>query len=154
MSRNGTMDEDIDPNQFYEQLCQLIESTQKKMASTTHGYEALREDSINYIEGSFYSNLIRLYEKNLNGDFFKMVKMNRRDRAYLLSILKPFFKNANDTYDEVYNKGEVDFFMYLDFRRAIYNFGDDAYWLLLGVEKYADIIRCEHRIIQFKNDIL
>lgn len=148
------MDEPQDENPFYDQLCQLIDSTMRKMASSTHGYEALKEDSINYIEGAFYSNLIRLFEKNLNDDFFKMVKMSRRDRSYLLSILKPFFKSANDTYDEVYNKGEVDFFLYQEFRKVIYNFGDDVYWLLLGVEKYADMIKCEHRIIQFKNDIL
>ncbi len=143
------MQDGEDQNQFYDQLCQLIASTQKKMASATHGYEALKGDSINYIEGAFYSNLIRLLEKN-----FTMVKMSKRDRQYLSSILKPYFTSANETHNEVYNKGEVDFFMYQDFRKAIYNFGDDVYWLLLGVEKYADMIRCEHRIIQFKNDIL
>jgi hypothetical protein len=148
------MVEEDNDSQFYDQLCQLIASNQKKMSSATHGYEALREDSINYIEGAFYSNLIRLFEKNLNEDFFKMVKMNRRDRQYLFSILKPYFSSASETHDEVYNKGEVDFFLYQEFRKAVYNFGDDTYWLLLGVEKYADIIRCEHRIIQFKNDIL
>lgn len=143
-----------DQNPFYDQLIQLIDSTEKKMLSTTHRYEPLKEDAMNYVEGAFYSNLIRLFRKNLNPEFFQTVNMSPRDRHYLESILKPYFERANQTFEEVYNKGEVDFFLYQDFRRTIYEFGDDAYWLLLGVEKYAEIIRCEHRIIQFKNEVL
>jgi hypothetical protein len=141
-------------NPFFDQLEQLILSTQEKMRSTTHRYAPLLDDSINYIEGALYSNLIRLYEKNLNEKFFQMVRMNRRDRQQLLSLLNPFFRRAKETHDEVYNKGEVDFQFYQDFRRIIYGFGDDTYWLLLGVERYADLIRCEHRVIQFKNEML
>jgi len=90
----------------------------------------------------------------VNEKFFRVVNMSRKDRQQLLAILRPYFDRANATYEEIYNKGEVDFQMYQDFRRAIYEFGDDAYWLLLGVERYADVIRCEHRIIQFKNELL
>ncbi len=148
------MPEEESENPFYEQLEKLIRSTQLKMRTTTHRYAPLIDDMINYVEGALYSNLIRLYQKNMNEEFFEMVKMNRRDRQQLRNLLEPFFTRANETYEEIFNKGEVDFLMYQDFRRTIYGFGDDAYWLLLGVEKYADIIRCEHRIIQFKNDLL
>ncbi len=148
------MTEEEPENPFYVQFDQLIVSTQKKIRTTTHRYAPLIDDTINYIEGALYSNLIRLYEKNLNDHFFDLVRMNKRDRQQLRIILQNYFKRANETYDEVYNKGEVDFLLYQDFRRTIYAFGDDAYWLLLGVEKYADIIRCEHRIIQFKNDLI
>ena len=141
-------------NPFYDQLCQLISSTQKKIGTTTHRYAPLKDDMINYVEGAFYSNLIRLYQKNLNMGFFELVQMSSKDKIYLKNILDPFFQRSKDTHEEVYNKGEIDFHIYQDFRRSIYDFGDDAYWLLLGVEKYADIIRCEHRIIQFKNDLL
>ncbi|OYT45598.1 hypothetical protein B6U90_02975 [Thermoplasmatales archaeon ex4484_6] len=148
------MKEEEDQNPFYDQLCQLIGSTQKRIKSSPHHYAALREDTINYIEGAFYANLVRLFQKNLNEKFFRVVNMSRKDRQQLLAILRPYFDRANATYEEIYNKGEVDFQMYQDFRRAIYEFGDDAYWLLLGVERYADVIRCEHRIIQFKNELL
>ncbi|MCK7483189.1 MAG: hypothetical protein M0C28_43655 [Candidatus Moduliflexus flocculans] len=53
----------------------------------------------------------------------------------------PFFDRAKVTFESTYNEGEVDFQLYQEFRRTIYEFGDDAYWLLLGVEKYADVIR-------------
>ncbi|MBN1389157.1 MAG: hypothetical protein JXA22_00785 [Candidatus Thermoplasmatota archaeon] len=138
---------------FYGSLCQLIEGTERTMRSTTHRYAPLHDDAINYVEGAFYSNLIRLYQQNLNVKFFKMVKMSKNDRNALLGLLHPFFKNATDTSESTYNKGEVDFHMYQDFRKTIYDFGDDTYWLLLGVERYADLIKCEHRIIQFKNEV-
>jgi len=138
---------------FYDSLCQLIEGTEKIMRSTTHRYEPLQNDAVNYIEGAFYSNLIRLFQQNLNQKFFKLVKMSRPDREQLIELLRPFFKRAKDTSESSYNKGEMDFYVYQDFRKTLYDFGDDAYWLLLGVEKYADIIKCEHRIIQFKNEI-
>lgn len=138
---------------FYDTLCQLIEGTEKIMRSTTHRYAPLHNDAINYVEGAFYSNLIKLYKQNLNSRFFKMVRMKKKDSEALFDLLRPFFKRAKDTAESTYNKGEVDFHVYQDFRRTIYDFGDDVYWLLLGVERYADIIRCEHRIIQFKNEI-
>jgi hypothetical protein len=138
---------------FYENLCQLIENTEKIMRSTTHRYAPLQDDAINYVEGAFYANLIRLYQQNLNQKFFRVVKMSKSDKEELLGILRPFFRRAKDTSESSFNKGEIDFHIYQDFRRAIYDFGDDAYWLLLGVEKYADLIRCEHRIIQFKNEV-
>lgn len=138
---------------FYDNLCQLIEGTEKIMRSTTHKYAPLQDDAVNYVEGAFYSNLIRLYQQNLNAKFFDLVKMSRRDKEELVTGLKPFFLRAKDTAESSFNKGEVDFHFYQDFRRAIYDFGDDAYWLLLGVEKYADLIKCEHRLIQFKNEL-
>ena len=138
---------------FYDNLSQLIEGTEKIMRSTTHRYAPLQDDAINYLEGAFYANLIRLLQQNLNDKFFKVVKMSKKDREELLNLLRPFFKKAKDTSESSFNKGEIDFHFYQDFRRSIYDFGDDAYWLLLGVEKYADIIRCEHRIIQFKNEV-
>jgi hypothetical protein len=138
---------------FYDNLSQLIEGTEKIMRSTTHRYAPLQDDAINYLEGAFYANLIRLLQQNLNDKFFKVVKMSKKDREELLNILRPFFKRAKDTSESSFNKGEMDFHLYQDFRRSIYDFGDDAYWLLLGVEKYADIIKCEHRIIQFKNEV-
>ncbi|MBN1539674.1 MAG: hypothetical protein JW939_05970 [Candidatus Thermoplasmatota archaeon] len=138
---------------FYDSLCQLIEGTEKIIRSTTHRYAPLHDDAINYVEGAFYSNLIKLYRQNLNARFFKNVKMTKKDSEALLELLRPFFKRAKDTADSTFNKGEVDFHVYQDFRRTIYDFGDDAYWLLLGVERYADVIRCEHRMIQFKNEI-
>jgi hypothetical protein len=139
---------------FYDNLCQLIEGTERIMRSTTHKYAPLQDDAVNYVEGAFYSNLIRLFQQNLNEKFFRLVKMSKRDKDELVSGLKPFFSRAKDTSESSFNKGEVDFHLYQDFRRAIYDFGDDAYWLLLGVEKYADLIKCEHRIIQFKNEVL
>ena len=138
---------------FYKNLCQLIDSSEKIMDSTTHKYAPLKEDIVNYVEGAFYSNLIKLYRNNLNKKFFNMVNISKDDRDYLLDILSPFFEKAEQTSNSSFNKGNVDFHLYQDFRRLIYDFGDDVYWLLLGVEKYADIIRCEHRIIQFKNEI-
>ena len=138
---------------FYDNLCQLIESTERIMRSTTHKYAPLRNDAVNYLEGAFYSNLIKLYKNNLNKKFFDMVNITEDDREYFLELLHPFFSKADDTSESSFNKGEVDFHVYQDFRRIIYDFGDDVYWLLLGVEKYADIIRCEHRIIQFKNEM-
>jgi hypothetical protein len=138
---------------FYDNLCQLIEKSENIMSSTTHKYAPLKEDIVNYVEGAYYSNLIKLYRNNLNKKFFKMVKISDDDRDYLVDILKPFFEKAEQTSNSSFNKGNVDFHLYQDFRRLIYDFGDDVYWLLLGVEKYADIIRCEHRIIQFKNEL-
>ena len=138
---------------FYDSLCQLIEGTEKIMRSTTHRYAPLQDDAVNYVEGAFYSNMIRLFQQNLNEKFFRLVKMRKDDSEELLNLLRPFFRRAKDTAESSFNKGEVDFHIYQDFRRTIYDFGDDAYWLLLGVEKYADIIRCEHRVIQFKNEI-
>lgn len=139
---------------FYDNLCQLIEGTEKIMRSTTHKYAPLQDDAVNYVEGAFYSNLIRLFQQNLNDKFFRLVKMSKKDRDELVNGLRPFFLRAKDTSESSFNKGEVDFHLYQDFRRAIYNFGDDSYWLLLGVEKYADLIKCEHRIIQFKNEVV
>jgi len=138
---------------FYDSLCQLIEGTEKIMRSTTHRYEPLQDDAVNYVEGAFYSNLIKLFQQNLNEKFFRLVRMSRTDREELQEVLKPFFKRAKDTSESSYNKGEMDFYVYQEFRKTLYDFGDDAYWLLLGVEKYADMIKCEHRIIQFKNEI-
>jgi hypothetical protein len=139
---------------FYDNLCQLIENTERIMRSTTHKYAPLQDDAINYVEGALYSNLIRLYQQNLNDKFFRLVKMSRRDKEELIEGLQPFFTRAKDTSESSFNKGEVDFYLYQDFRRAIYDFGDDAYWLLLGVERYSDMIKCEHRIIQFKNEVI
>ena len=139
---------------FYDNLCQLIEKTEKIMRSTTHKYAPLQRDAVNYVEGAFYSNMVRLYQTNLNEKFFKVVKMTRQDRDDLLDLLRPFFKKAKETSESSFNKGEVDFHLYQDFRRITFDFGDDAYWLLLGVEKYADLIKCEHRIIQFKNELV
>lgn len=139
---------------FFDNLNQMLESTLGKVRSTTHKFAPIQDDVVNYIEGSFYSNLIRLYKNNLNDRFFSLVKMKNEDKKILLSELQPFFERAKVTFESTYNEGEVDFHLYQEFRRSIYEFGDDAYWLLLGVEKYADIIRCEHRIIQFKNDLL
>lgn len=139
---------------FYDNLCQLIDKTERIARSTTHKYAPLQGDTVNYVEGAFYSNLIRLYQTNLNDKFFKVVKMNRNDRDDLLDLLDPFFRRSKETSESSFNKGEVDFHSYQDFRRIIFDFGDDAYWLLLGVEKYAEIIKCEHRIIQFKNELV
>ncbi|MFW3146665.1 MAG: hypothetical protein ACMUIE_07625 [Thermoplasmatota archaeon] len=139
---------------FYDNLCQLIESTEKIIRSTTHKYAPLHEDAVNYVEGAFYSNMIRLYQNNLNEKFFKLVKMNGEDRRDLNDLLGPYFEKAKETSESTFNKGEVDFHLYQDFRRTLYDFGDDTYWLLLGVERYAQILKCEHRIIQFKNEIL
>jgi hypothetical protein len=138
---------------FYDNLCQLIEGTERTMRSTTHKYAPLQEDVINYVEGAFYANLIRLYQNNLNDKFFRVVKMSSKDRGELMDLLRPFFKKARDTAESSYNKGEVTFHLYQEFRSTLYDFGDDVYWLLLGVERYAEIIRCEHRIIQFKNEV-
>jgi len=138
---------------FYDNLCQLIEGTERTMRSTTHKYAPLQDDVINYVEGAFYANLIRLYQNNMNDKFFRVVKMKGSDREELMNLLRPFFKKAKDTAESSYNKGEVTFHLYQEFRGLLYDFGDDVYWLLLGVEKYADIIRCEHRIIQFKNEV-
>ncbi|MCU0799545.1 MAG: hypothetical protein MUC62_07735 [Candidatus Thermoplasmatota archaeon] len=139
---------------FFDNLNQMLESTLGKVRSTTHKFAPIQDDVVNYIEGSFYSNLIRLYENNLNDKFFTLVKMKKDDKKALLEELSPFFDRAKVTFESTYNEGEVDFQLYQEFRRTIYEFGDDAYWLLLGVEKYADVIRCEHRIIQFKNDLI
>ena len=141
-------------NVFFENLCQLIEGTEKIMRSTTHKYAPLQVDAVNYVEGAFYSNLIRLFRNNLNKKFFNMVKMGKEDTTELNLQLIPFFEKADATAESNFNQGEVDFHLYQDFRRTIYDFGDDVYWLLLGVEKYADLIRCEHRIIQFKNEVM
>ena len=138
------------PSAFYDEFCQLIENTRKVIDSTTHKFRPLHGDMANYVEGAFYSNLIRLYKKNLNVKYFRKVKMSKDDRVMLWNLLKPYFKRADESYDNVYNKGEVDFHVYQDFRSTIFDFGSDAYWLLLGVERYADIITCEHRLIQFK----
>jgi len=139
---------------FFDDLNLMLESTLGKVRSTTHKFAPIQDDVVNYIEGSFYSNLIRLYQNNLNDRFFTLVKMKKDDKNALLLELSPFFERSKVTFESTYNEGEVDFHLYQDFRRAIYEFGDDAYWLLLGVEKYADVIRCEHRIIQFKNDLI
>ena len=141
-------------NVFFDDLNQMLEATLNKVRSTTHKFAPIHEDVVNYVEGSFYSNLIRLYQNNLNERFFALVKMKKEDKKALLEELGPFFDRARVTFESTYNEGEVGFHVYQDFRKTIYDFGDDAYWLLLGVEKYADIIRCEHRIIQFKNDLL
>ena len=140
-------------NAFFDNLCQLIEATEKMMRSTTHKYAPLAEDAVNYVEGAFYSNLIRLYQNNLNEKFFETVRMGKRDRDRFMDLVGPYFERALETHESTFNKGEMDFFVYQDFRRIVYEFGDDTYWLLLGVERYADVIRCEHRLIQFKNEI-
>ncbi|MGA1819551.1 MAG: hypothetical protein ACMUHU_00935, partial [Thermoplasmatota archaeon] len=96
---------------FYDSLCQLIEGTEKIMRSTTHRYEPLQDDAVNYVEGAFYSNLIRLYQQNLNEKFFKMVRMSMTDRGELQEVMRPFFKRAKDTSESSYNKGEMDFYV-------------------------------------------
>ena len=146
-------DEDTS-NLFYDNLCQLIAGTENVIRSASHKFLAIQEDGINYVEGTFYSNLILLFKRNLSPGYFKVVHMDKEDALELKRRLKPFFKRAEDTTRNIYNKGEVTFILYQDFRKVIYNFGDDSYWLLLGTERYADIIACEHRIITFKNDML
>jgi hypothetical protein len=140
-------------SEFYDNLCRLIDSTMKKVRSSTHGYSDLIEDTMNYVIGAYYANLIRLYQHNLNERFYRLVGMNREEREELHYRLAPYFRRANETDESVFNKGDLNFNVYQDFRSEIYEFGDDAYWLLLGVEEYANVIRCEHRIIQFKTDI-
>lgn len=139
--------------EFFDNLCSLIEVTERKIMRSTHGYEPLIEDAINYVMGAYYANLIRLYQHNLNKEFFDLVRMSNEDRRELLHRLHPFFKRANETDESVFNKGELNFEVYQKFRRTIYNFGDDAYWLLLGVEEYADTIKCEHRLIKFRTEL-
>ena len=139
--------------EFYDKLCRLIDSTERRIKESTHRYGPLVEDTINYVIGAYYANLIRLYQHNLNRDFFQMVGMDPEDRKELLHRLYPFFKRANETDESVFNKGELNFDVYQDFRKTIYDFGDDAYWLLLGVEEYADTIKCEHRLIGFKTEL-
>ncbi|MGA1820958.1 MAG: hypothetical protein ACMUIG_00365 [Thermoplasmatota archaeon] len=141
-------------NEFYDNLCRLIDMTERKIRSSTHHYGPLVVDAVNYVTGAFYANLIRLYQHNMNEEFFRTVDMSREDQEELRYRLNPFFHRANVTDESVFNEGDLNFFVYQDFRRTIYDFGDDAYWLLLGVEGHADIIRCEHRIIKFKTDIL
>jgi hypothetical protein len=149
------MAEELTPaNEFYDNLCRLIDMTERNIRKSTHHYGPLVVDAVNYVTGAFYANLIRLYQHNMNEGFFKTVDMTREDRDELIYRLTPFFKRANITDESVFNEGELNFYVYQDFRRTIYDFGDDAYWLLLGVEEHADIIRCEHRIIKFKTDIL
>lgn len=141
-------------NEFYDKLCRLIYMTERKIRSSTHHYEPLVIDAVNYVTGAFYANLIRLYQHNMNEGFFKTVDMSPEDRDELLYRLSPFFHRANITDESVFNEGDLNFQVYQDFRRTVYDFGDDAYWLLLGVEEHAGIIKCEHRIIKFKTDIL
>jgi hypothetical protein len=140
-------------NAFYANLSALIDTTERTIRNSTHNYIPLIDDAVNYVEAALYSNLIRLYAHNLNEDFFKRVRMGKDDRAEFLNIMAPYFLRARQTSESSYNQGEVDFTLYQEFRLAVHNFGDDAYWLLLGVEKYADIIACEHRVITFKNSM-
>jgi len=148
------MPEEPSDNPFYDNLSQLISGTENVIRSASHRFRPIQQDGINYVEGTFYSNIMLLFKHNLNVKYFKAVKMEKEDAVELRRRLAPFFKRAQDTTKNIYNKGEVDFLLYQDFRREVYDFGDDAYWLLLGVERYIDLIACELRIIQFKNDML
>lgn len=138
-------------NEFYANLSALIEATERTIRNSTHNYLPLIDDAVNYVEASLYSNLIRLYAHNLNEDFFKRVRMAKEDKRDFMGLMSPYFLRAKQTSECSYNMGEVDFDLYQEFRLAVHGFGDDAYWLLLGVEKYADVIACEHRLITFKN---
>jgi hypothetical protein len=140
-------------NEFYANLSALIDTTERTIRNSTHNYLPLIDDAVNYVEAALYSNLIRLYAHNLNEDFFKRVRMGKDDRIEFLNIMSPFFIRAKQTSESSYNQGDVDFSLYQEFRLAVHNFGDDSYWLLLGVEKYADLISCEHRLITFKNSM-
>jgi len=147
------MDVKGENNEFYRNLSSLVDGTERTIRESTHNYIALIDDAVNYVEASLYSNLIRLYQHNLNDAFFERVKMNPRDREDLLALLQDYFERARATSEGNYNEGEVDFHLYQEFRSAIYDFGDDAYWLLLGMERYADLIACEHRLITFKRSM-
>jgi len=140
-------------NEFYRNLSQLIDATERTVRNSTHNYIPLLEDAANYVEAALYSNLIRLYEHNLNDSFFRKVNMGTEDRELLMDRTNVFFERAKATSESDYNVGEVDFHVYQDFRATIHDFGDDTYWLLLGVERYADLISCEHRLLAFKSSI-
>ena len=137
-------------NEFYKNLSQLIEATERTIRNSTHNYLPLIEDALNYVDAALYSNLIRLYEHNLTEEFYGKVKMGIEDRKEFMDIMGSYFERARITSESNYNQGEVDFHLYQDFRGAIHDFGDDVYWLLLGVEKYADLISCEHRVLAFR----
>ena len=138
-------------NEFYRNLSQLIDTTEKTIRNSTHNYLPLIEDAVNYVEAALYSNLIRLYQHNLNEDFFQKVKMGAEDRKEFTERMEGYFDRARTTSESSYNQGEVDFHLYQEFRGAVHDFGDDTYWLLLGVERYADLITCEHRLLAFKS---
>ena len=147
------MDGNGKKNDFYSNLSALIDNTERTIRNSTHNYLPLIDDAVNYVEAALYSNLIRLYAHNLNEDFFKRVKMGREDMKAFMELMGLYFERAKRTSESSYNEGEVDFTLYQEFRASVHDFGDDVYWLLLGVEKYADIIACEHRLITFKNSM-
>jgi hypothetical protein len=147
------MEEQGKENEFYRNLSQLINTTEKTIRNSTHNYLPLIDDTLNYVEAALYSNLIRLYEHNLNDDFFKKVNMGSDDRAEFMDLVGGYFERARSTSESNYNQGEVDFHLYQEFRAAVHDFGDDVYWLLLGVERYADLISCEHRLLAFKGSM-
>ena len=144
------MDERTPEGEFYANFCSLVEGTERTIQNSTHKYVPLLDDAANFVEAALYSNIIRLFAHNLNDSFFERVKMSQRDRGKLMEMLEPYLDRAKATSESSYNQGEVDFFTYQEFKMLVHDFGDDAYWLLLGVEKYADLISCEHRLITFK----
>lgn len=144
------MEEKKPEGDFYRNFCSVVEGTERTISNSTHKYVPLLDDAANFVEATLYSNLIRLFEHNLNQGFFDKVKMAKRDRDELMEMLGPFFDRAKATSESSYNQGEVDFFTYQEFRTLVHDFGDDTYWLLLGVERYADLIACEHRLITFR----
>lgn len=144
------MDEKTPEGEFYANFCSLVEGTERTIQNSTHKYVPLLDDAANFVEATLYSNIIRLFAHNLNEAFFERVKMSQRDRGQLMEMLEPYLERARATSESSYNQGEVDFFTYQEFRTLVHDFGDDTYWLLLGVERYADLIACEHRLITFR----